>query len=246
MNKKKQSIFLSASWENLVMINYEVNPDILKKHLPLYTEIDLFNGKALVSVVGFMFKNTKVFGLKWPFHTNFEEVNLRFYIKHFDGEKWNRGVAFISEIVPKPAIAIIANSLYNEHYSTAKMKNRITESNEKIIAEYSWKNKNTLWNTMKVEAKNKLYEIKSNSPEEFIFEHYFGFNQLNHKTTIEYSIEHPRWMIYDVDKYELNCDVEKLYGKEFLPFINSFNKCSAFFAKGSDVIVRKPIYIREK
>jgi uncharacterized protein YqjF (DUF2071 family) len=228
------------------MINYEVNPEILIKHLPLYTELDLFEGKALVSMVGFLFNNTRVFGIKWPFHTNFEEVNLRFYIKHFDGEKWKRGVAFISEIVPKPAISIIANALYNEHYSTAKMKNRIIENNEKIIAEYSWKNKNTLWNWMKVEAKNKLYEIKPNSQEEFIFEHYCGFNQLNQKTTIEYSIEHPRWMIYEVEKFELNCDVEKLYGKEFLPFINSSNKCSAFFARGSAVVVRKPIYIRGK
>jgi len=246
MNTKQNSVFLSASWENLVMINYEVNPEILKKYLPLYTEIDLFNGKTIVSVVGFMFKNTKVFGIKWPFHTNFEEVNLRFYVKHFDGEKWHRGVAFISEIVPKPAISIIANTLYNEHYSVAKMKNSIVINNEKLEVEYSWKKGDNFWNTMKVLANKNLSEIKPQSEEEFIFEHYRGYNQLNENVTIEYSVEHPRWMIYEVEKFELNCNVEKLYGKEFVPFINLSKPSSVFLAKGSDVIVRKPNFIRGK
>jgi len=226
------------------MINYEVNPDILKKHLPLYTEIDLFNGKALVSVVGFMFKNTKVFGLKWPFHTNFEEVNLRFYIKHFDGEKWNRGVAFISEIVPKPAISIIANALYNEHYSTAKMKNLLIENDEKLEIEYHWKRGSNVWNYMKVVANKKLNKIPENSEEEFIFEHYRGYNQLNENVTIEYNVEHPSWETHEVENFELVCDVENLYGKEFVPYILSTKPSSVFLAKGSDVTVRKPNYIK--
>jgi uncharacterized protein YqjF (DUF2071 family) len=112
-----KKVFLSATWQNLVMLNYEVDPSILKKHLPIYTEVDLFEGKALVSVVGFLFNNTRVFGIRWPFHTNFDEVNLRYYLKHFDGKKWKRGVGFVSEIVTKPIIANIANTLYNEHYS---------------------------------------------------------------------------------------------------------------------------------
>jgi uncharacterized protein YqjF (DUF2071 family) len=246
MNKKKQSIFLSASWENLIMINYEVNPEILKKYLPIHTELDLYKGKAIVSIVGFMFKNTKVFGLKWPFHTNFEEVNLRFYIKHFDGEKWNRGVAFISEIVPKPAISIIANALYNEHYSTAKMKNLLIENDENLEIEYHWKRGTNAWNYMKVVANKKLNKIPENSEEEFIFEHYKGYNQLDDKTTIEYCLEHPSWMTYKVEKFELNCNVQNLYGKEFVPFINPSHLSSVFLAKGSDVIVRKPTYISRK
>src|SRR6476660_6735915 len=93
-------VFLKARWQNLLMVNFEVDPKILLPHLPAYTELDSFNNKTLVSVVGFMFNDTKVFGLRWPYHTNFEEVNLRFYVKHLDGHTWKRGVVFISEIVP--------------------------------------------------------------------------------------------------------------------------------------------------
>ena len=89
-----KKIFLSARWEYLAMINYEVDPVILQKHLPPYTEVDFFEGKAFVSVVGFMFNNTKVFGIRWPFHTNFEEVNLRYYVRHYDGKGWKRGCCF--------------------------------------------------------------------------------------------------------------------------------------------------------
>ena len=96
----KRGTFLSARWEYLVMFNYEVDAAILKPHLPPYTVLDLFNGKAIVSVVGFMFNNTSVMGVKWPGFINFEEVNLRYYIKYFDGKVWKRGVGFVSEIVP--------------------------------------------------------------------------------------------------------------------------------------------------
>src|ERR1700744_3299940 len=117
-----QSAFLKAKWNNLLMLNYEVDPHILKPHMPPYTVPDLWQGKALVSMVGFMFNETQVAGFKWPFHTNFEEVNLRFYVKHFDGKEWKRGAVFVSEIVPKHMIALIANSLYKEHYSAMPMR----------------------------------------------------------------------------------------------------------------------------
>src|SRR6476661_9647332 len=114
-------VFLKARWQNLLMVNFEVDPNILLPHLPPYTELDTFNNKTLVSVVGFMFNDTTVFGLQWPCHTNFEEVNLRFYVKHFNGETWKRGVVFVSEIVPSPVIALIANKLYHEHYAAKRM-----------------------------------------------------------------------------------------------------------------------------
>ncbi len=93
--------FLSARWEYLAMFNYEVDEALLKPHLPPYTELDFYNGKAIMSVVGFLFNNTSVMGIKWPGFINFEEVNLRYYIKYFDGTNWIRGVGFISEIVPQ-------------------------------------------------------------------------------------------------------------------------------------------------
>ncbi len=237
----KKSVFLTATWEYLAMLNYPVPEEILLPYLPGGTQIDTWNGQAMVSVVGFLFNNTKVFGLNWPFHTHFEEVNLRFYIKHFDGEKWKRGVAFISEIVPKPAIAMIANKLYNEHYSYQPMKHAVSIQDDQLRVQYDWKYKKQ-WQSLSVTTTKNSSPILSGTEEEFIFEHYWGYNQLNKHTTIEYGVEHPRWEVYPVTDYQLTCDIKNQYGHSFTPYLGGLAQ-TAFLAKGSSVIIRKPRFI---
>ena len=237
MTKK---IFLSATWEYLAMFNYEVDPLILKPHLPPFTELDLFEGKAIVSVVGFLFNNTEVLGVKWPGFVNFEEVNLRYYIKYFDGKEWKRGVGFISEIVPNKIIASMANVLYNEHYSIAKMSHSINTDNNLLEVKYYWQKKNGVKNSMSVTATNILEPITKGSEAEFIFEHYYGYNKLNNSTTIEYSLAHPCWEVFPVNKYELVCDVKNLYGLDFVPFLEGVKPISVMLAKGSNVNVKMP------
>src|ERR1044072_5971513 len=124
MSKK----FLSAEWRNLIMANYVVDPLILKKYLPCKTELDTFNGEHYVSLVAFMFQNVKVRGIAFPFHTNFEEVNLRFYVRYKEDNVWKRGVVFMKEIVPRRMINFIANTLYGENYATHKMKHAWLEN----------------------------------------------------------------------------------------------------------------------
>jgi uncharacterized protein len=171
---------------------------------------------------------------------------LRYYIKHYDGTNWKRGVGFISEIVPKPAIAIMANVLYNEHYSVATMSHQIDKNDDVIKATFHWKKWQQANNVLSIQAKNTPTSITPKSEEEFIFEHYYGYNKLNNQTTIEYAVEHPRWQTYPVMESHLQCDVEKLYGAEFVPFINNITPHSAYLAEGSSVIVRKPVYIKKQ
>src|SRR5476651_2265914 len=140
--------FLKAKWTNLLMLNYEVDPAILQPHLPPGTVLDTWEGKTLVSMVGFLFQETSVLGVKWPFHVNFEEVNLRFYVRYFDGKEWKRGAVFISEIVPKPIIAVMANTLYNEHYKAMPMRHHIYAVDEAHTNfNYQWKYKGK-WNQL--------------------------------------------------------------------------------------------------
>src|SRR5688572_6934416 len=113
------SNFLKAEWRKLIMFNYAVDPALLKPYVPPHTQLDLWNDTCYVSLVGFMFLNTRVKGIKIPFHINFEEINLRFYVKYDDPEMGpKRGVVFIQEIVPKSMITWVANTLYREHYTT--------------------------------------------------------------------------------------------------------------------------------
>jgi len=232
-----KSRFLTAQWKNLVMLNYEVDPEILQSYLPPATEIDLWQGKALVSMVGFMFKETRVLGIRWPFHVNFEEVNLRFYVRHFDGKEWKRGAVFVSEIVPKSIIVIIANTLYKEHYRALPMRHSITPKGANHTQFlYEWKLKGQ-WNKLAATVGNNLVNIEPGSQEEFIFEHYWGYNKLSPYKTMQYQVEHIAWQIADVKDYIFEADIANLYGKAFVPYLSG-KPFSAFWANGSDISVR--------
>jgi uncharacterized protein YqjF (DUF2071 family) len=236
-------LFLKAEWNNLIMLNYEVEPEVLKKYLPAGTELDLWQGRALVSMVGFMFNNTKVLGIKWPFHTNFEEVNLRFYVRYFDGDAWKRGAVFISEIVPKYIIAATANLLYKEHYSRLPMRHSITAAtDDHTNFLYEWK-LNGIWNKLGATVNNKLTPIQPGSAEEFIFEHYWGYNPWSDTVTMEYQVEHISWQIGLVKDFVFEADVAKLYGDEFVPYLSA-KPISVFFAQGSEIAVRMGDKIR--
>ncbi len=235
--------FLTANWLNLLMLNYEVDPDVLKPHIPAGTELDLWQGKALVSMVGFLFNDTKVLGVRWPFHVNFEEVNLRFYVRYFDGKIWKRGAVFISEIVPKRAIALIANNLYREHYSALPMRSSVRpEGADNTYYAYEWK-LNNKWNKLAAKVSNKTEEIIPGSAEEFIFEHYWGYNIWDATTTMEYQVEHVSWRTRKVIDCVFDADVAALYGDDFVPYLQK-QPYSAFFANGSAIGVRMGEKIR--
>lgn len=227
--------FLQANWSNLIMANYVVNPDLLIPYLPQGVEIDYFNGETYVSLVGFMFLKTKVLGLPIPFHRDFEEVNLRFYVKRRDAKgDWKRGVVFISEIVPKKMISIVANTLYGERYSCMPMQHEVEVEGEQQQLSYYWKTGDD-WNYLEVIASNQSQKIIPNTKEEFIFEHYWGYTKRK-KGTTEYEVQHPKWDIYPVRDYDINCEVKRTYGADFETVLNK-KPDSVFLAKGSDVAV---------
>lgn len=227
--------FLKAEWKNLALFNYEVDAKILEKYVPVGTEIDFWNNKCYVSLVSFMFKNTKVLGIKVPFHVDFEEVNLRFYVKRFENGEWKRGVVFIKEIVPKRAITFIANTLYQEHYETQKMRHEIFEDDKTKTFIYQWRNKEK-WNTIQLETKKDLKKIEIDSEAEFITEHYFGYTKIDDVTTFEYEVKHPRWEQLEVLNHTVDIDFRETYGHDF-EFLKTSNPTSVFLAKGSKVRV---------
>lgn len=227
--------FLKAEWRKLAIANYEVSPEILKNYLPAYTELDSWNGKYYVSLIGFMFLNTKMLGLKIPFHINFEEVNLRFYVKFKEGDKWKRGVVFIKELVPKKALTIVANTLYKEHYQAVPMNHSWKIDKEAIAVEYGWKINSEL-QTFSLQAENKLIEIPEGSEAEFITEHYWGYTKVSDLKTYEYEVKHPRWNTYPVKNHSIKVDFEKVYGSDFA-FLNSQEPVSVMLAEGSEISV---------
>lgn len=235
--------FLNAEWRKLAIANYVIDPSILSKYVPYGTELDLWNGKCHVSLVGFMFKNTKMLGIKIPFHINFEEVNLRFYVKRFENDSWKRGVVFIKEIVPKPALTFVANTIYNEHYETLAMRHNWQKNDHERTVEYQWK-KNKQWQSFKVIADLELSEIEEGSETEFITEHYWGYAKVGEKVTNEYEVTHPKWRHYKVNNSEINVDFGIVYGNDF-DFLNNSEPDSVMLAEGSEITVESKKTLKE-
>jgi uncharacterized protein len=238
--------FLKAQWRKLAIANYEINPSLLSAFLPYGTELDLWQGRCYVSLVGFMFLNTRLLGMKIPFHVNFEEVNLRFYVKRLEHNVWKRGVVFIKEIVPRPALTFIANTVYHENYVTLPMKHRWVESEKERLVQYSWKLKGK-WQGIQVKASKLAYPIADHSETAFITEHYWGYAKVNNAKTNEYEVRHPRWNCYEVLDYAIEVDFEQVYGPAF-SFLNKQEPVSVMLAEGSDISVeiKKALSKREK
>ncbi|MEP7374453.1 MAG: DUF2071 domain-containing protein [Chitinophagaceae bacterium] len=228
--------FLTARWENLIMVNYEIDPGIMQPWLPAGTELDYHNGKTYVSLVGFLFIKSKLFGIPIPCLGTFEEVNLRFYVTRKGDGIIKRGVVFINETVPYKAVAWLANKLYKERYTAIPTKHswRITTESKQV--DYYWNIKNN-WNYIKVNAAVEKEAMQPGGMAEFIFEHYYGYTKVSERSTEEYKVEHPRWRTNKVNSVDINCDFEEMYGK---PFAHLSGKApsSVMLAEGSAIAVK--------
>ena len=223
--------FLTARWENLLLANYSVPQSVLTPFVPAGTQLDAFNGTTFVSLVAFMFNRTRVLGVPIPFHTSFEEVNLRFYVSPIKNPE-RRAVTFLREIVPRSAIPLIANTLFGENYVAMNMGH---ESNGKLHR-YSWKNEVDNWFSGR--ADRDLSLPISGSVEEFITEHYWGYSKAP-VGTIEYKVEHPQWRCCKIEEYGISVDFGKTYGERFA-FLSNENPICVQFAEGSEVSVSFP------
>jgi uncharacterized protein YqjF (DUF2071 family) len=235
--------FLTAEWRKLIMAQYAVAPETLAPWLPRGVELDLFQGRCYVSLIGFLFDRVRVLGLPIPLHTRFEEVNLRFYVARSepDGTR-KRGVVFIREFVPRAAIALLANSLYEEPYATLPMRRNIAAKPEALSVSYRWRYQGT-WHSLAVEADPVLQPIAAGSEEEFITEHYWGYTKRRNGSTGEYGVAHPRWQIYPLHSAHIQADFGSLYGPQFAPLSDRIPD-HVLLAEGSPIAIRSGSHFR--
>ncbi len=232
-------VFLTAEWRSLVMVNYAVDPMLLLSHLPRGLELDLWQDEALVSMVGFRFLHTRVLGVAVPFHQDFEEVNLRFYVRRRVADGWQRGVVFIREIVPKRMIALVARVAYNEPYIRLPMRHRVPEHDAGGTLEFGWQFRGE-WCGLGAEMVGRSAPLTPGSAEEFIFEHYWGYTRRRDGRTTEYQVEHEPWRVWQTSRAWLTGGVGALYGEGFALALAQPAR-SAFVAEGSPVIVRRGV-----
>jgi uncharacterized protein YqjF (DUF2071 family) len=225
--------FLTAEWRDLLILNYEVDPSLLTPSLPRGTELDLWQGSALVSLVGFRFLGTRVRGFAFPGHRDFEELNLRFYVtRHTPAGEVRRGVVFLREFVPRPLIAWVARNLYGEPYRALPMRHR--HSSRELAYEVRERGR---WGEMAAVPTGD-WTLATDRPDfAFITEHYWGYTRRSAERTDEYEVRHPVWRVRTTAEVRVTLDIEGLYGRAWLPAL-SRSPLSAFIAEGSPVEVR--------
>ena len=228
--------FLKANWRNIIMANYPIPAAAVQQYLPRGVELDLWEGQAYVSLVGFLFEDTKLFGVPIPFLGTFEEVNLRLYVVRHTGNEVRRGVVFINETVPYAPVAWMANKLYKEHYTAVKTKYSLHANDTALQVDYQWQ-AGGRWNTIGATAAADAAPMVPNSFEEFIFEHYYGYTRINASLTEEYTIAHPSWHIHQLNEARIDCDFAAVYGPDFA-ILNHVEPTDVFMAEGSAVAVK--------
>jgi uncharacterized protein YqjF (DUF2071 family) len=225
--------FLTAQWRNLLMLTYAVDPKALIDLVPVGTTLDAWRGQALVSVIGFQFLDTKVLGAPIPFHQDFEEVNLRFYVRRGTNGETRQGVVFLHELVPRPFVGGMARLLYREPYLVVPMRSKVTPGPPPDV-EYQWDASGS-WCTLAARADGESQELTPGSLEEFVTVRHWGYNGEAGKNTLEYRVDHPRWRIWHVGTDRVAYHAEPLCGHELARELKT--PISAIIADGSVVTV---------
>jgi uncharacterized protein YqjF (DUF2071 family) len=232
---------LRSAWRHLALVNYAIDPQSLRDLVPRGTELDDFEGQSYVSVVGFLFLDTRILGVPLWFHQEFEEINLRFYVRRRSSEGWRRGVVFVKEIVSRPLVSIAARTLYHENYVTLPTAHDLQFEPGATpwlrSAKYSWRSRGRLQH-VHVSADRAPSALVDGSLEEFITEHFWGYNTQRDGSSLEYQVEHPRWRVSQASAASLQCEVADLYGERFVKALSAPPAC-AFLADGSEVSVHR-------
>ena len=233
--------FLRAHWRHLVMFNYEIAPGVLAPLVPPGTELDDFNGRLFVSLIGFQFLKASLFHIPIPLHQHFVEVNLRFYVKHEAADGWHHGVVFIREMVPHAAISLGASLFYNEPYRTLPLREQVVlagaDSGAAGHVRYEWL-LHQHWQHLEAMTEGTPAPLVPGSEADFIATRHWGYGTFHDGRGIEYHVTHPRWNIRSVHRHSLRCDVAALYGQRFVAPLSQ-TPASVFVADGSEVSVSR-------
>ena len=228
--------FLTAKWTHLIMAQYSIAPETLTPWLPAGVELDMFQDHTYISLVGFLFHQVRLKGVPIPFHTSFEEINLRFYVKRREADGTvRRGVVFVREFVPRAAITLVARTFYDEPYSTVPTTHQIAHHPEGLQVDYRWKHAGR-WHELAVTADPQPQEMVAGGEEEFLTEHYWGYTKRRDGTTTAYEVRHPRWKTHAVKHFEIDADLGMLYGPAFAG-IDAGKPDTVLLAEGSAVTV---------
>jgi len=228
----------SSEWRDLILLSYAVEPAVLAPYVPAGTVLDLYRGKAWLSLMALFSQKTRILGLPLLWQNDFSQIHLRFYVRrHAHGEQ-RHGSAYLNELVPNPALALMGRVLYDEHFVTVPVHHKVSLEGDQLRVRYFWKAERG-WERVGVTAKvGPPKAIEEGSLEEFLAHRLWGYTTQRSGTTYEVKLSHPRWQIHPVEKSDLRLRSMDYFGEPF-HYILEREPDSAFLARGSHVKIRR-------
>ncbi len=223
------SSLINAIWSNIVFLNYEIDPKLLDRFIPKGVELDYFEDKCFVSVIGLNFSNIKILGVPDPIHPSFPEINFRFYVKRKIGSEIRKGVVFIKEYISRPILAGAAKLLFGENYAVSEVEYLQIGQNISYVVNKDRKNSFSI-------IKDSIPTQNYSDIEEFLINRPWGYSQHFLLGSLEYHVEHPHWQIFPIANYKIAYHFDILYSKEF-EFLNDEKPFSVYFLEGSQISI---------
>lgn len=106
--------------------------------------------------------------------------------------------------------------------------------------EYQWK-VDDHWNKLRVRARSRIKNTGKDTKVGFVLDHPTQYVS-NDRKTLEYKVERPKWNVWDAAQANFTCDVQHLFGKEFVHALAK-RPASVFLTNGSDVSISRPTEI---
>jgi uncharacterized protein YqjF (DUF2071 family) len=132
MEQASERPFCLADWDRALFIHYEIDPAVLQPHVPF--ELDLFEGKAYVSLVAFTQRNVRphlgrglgragrlgrgIAGRCAKPVAEHAFLNLRTYVRH-EGEG---GIYFLTEWIPNLLDRVVGPATYGLPYRLGRLR----------------------------------------------------------------------------------------------------------------------------
>ena len=184
MPERKHS--LEQNWVGLTFMHWEVNPDLLRPHIPEDLEIDLFEGKAYIGTIPFRMEKVRPRLLpSISFISNFPEFNIRAYVT----KNGKSGVYFLTLDAQSYITCIYAPFSYSLPYRYATCD---FEKNEK--GGFNWHSKRKKGGmSLRGESSSKgpILQAEKGSLEEFLFERYCLYVSHKGETCRAYTYHKP-------------------------------------------------------
>jgi uncharacterized protein YqjF (DUF2071 family) len=196
----------------------------------------------MLSLVAFHFADNRVLGVPIPFAREYDQINLRFYVRRrLEDGGWRRGVVFLRELAPAKPVVAGARFVYGERYDcvpvTARVRPPGAAGTRGGRAVYRWRDRHQV-HRLAVDFHGPAALPGPGSLEDFLTDRHFGYVSAE-RATREYRVDHPPWRVWPATDARLSHGIADAFGRRFERALDRA-PLSAFVAEGSRMELHRP------